>query len=92
MEELRNNVLEETMEVVEPIEAVSVSEILETKEEGNGKALAIGAVVVTGLIAGGVALKKLWDKKKKSKEENMSTMTVEFEEVEEFENETEVDK
>ena len=88
MEELRNNVLEETMEVVEPMETFKVTEILETKESGNGKALAIGAVVVTGLIAGGVAIKKIWDKKKKSKEGSMSSVTVEFEDVEEFEEET----
>ena len=83
MEELKNNV-EETIEVIEPVETFEVSEIIETKAEGNGKALAIGAVVVTGLVAGGVALKKLWDKKKKSKEDSMSRVTVEFEDVEEI--------
>ncbi len=83
MEELNNNVVEEIMEVVEPVETFEVSEIIESKEEGNGKALAIGAVVVTGLVAGGVALKKLWDKRKKSKEDNTSRTTVEFQDVEE---------
>lgn len=85
MEELNNNVLEETMEVIEPVEAVAVSEVLDTESEGNGKALAIGAVVVTGIVAGGIALKKFWNKRKKSKEESMSKTTVEFQDVEEFE-------
>ena len=84
MEEL-NNVLEGTMEVVEPVEAVAVSEVLEEGTECSGKSLVIGAVVVTGVIAGGIALKKFWNKRKKSKEESIDLDEGEFKDVEQFE-------
>lgn len=75
MEELNN--LQETIEVIEPVEVLeNMEEIIEVD---NSKNLAIGAVVITGLIAGGIGIKKLWDRHK-TKKNTASTIKVVFEE------------
>lgn len=74
MEELNN--LQETIEVIEPVEVLeNMEEIIEVD---NSKNLAIGAVVITGLIAGGIGIKKLWDRHKSKRA--ASEVKVEFEE------------
>lgn len=65
MEEL-NNKLEGTIEVIEPVEVLE--ETVETMENlTSNKNLAVGAVIITGLIVGGYGIKKLWDKRKSKK-------------------------
>lgn len=77
MNELNNEVIETIeVEITEPVEVLESNGFVEEKETNN---LAIGAVVVTGLIAGGIVIKKLWDRRKSK----IKTESVEAEVVEE---------
>lgn len=87
MENLENNnVLEEVVEVIEPVEVFETAEEVITTESDNTKNIAIGAAIVGGLVAGGFALKKMWDKRKAAKKATTSTVTVQFEDIEEVQN------
>lgn len=74
MEELNNNVTEIIeVEVTEPVE---VLENMESVDDSSSKNLAIGAVAITAIIAGGFAAKKLWNKYKSKKETVLSHTVV----------------
>jgi len=76
MEELNKEVLtEETMEIMEDMDLEVTQELIDDIRQRSAKTLAIGTVIVTGVIAGGYGLKKLWDKRKSKR--TMSTMIVE---------------
>lgn len=77
MEELNNNLQEETINEVTDVVLDNATPVVEGKLSG----FAIGAVIATGLIAGAYGAKKLWDKHKAKKANVTSEVVVEEVEV-----------